>query len=456
MYRLNPPASGSNKWTYERLVSFAGGRDGSYPVSGVTRESHTGIFYGTTEYGGDTTCTFEPHHWGCGTVFELAPPTSANPKWQKVLLHRFRLEKEGRFPTKTPIIVAADTLIGTTQDGGVSNFGTAYSVQFLPSALTPARDGAFRVRPATTHWVFGDNEWLPVGSDHGQWPLDVATCGDNASPNDGDDPTGSCFCPMDGAPDNGNCANFDPCRSQGTCGDDEDCDYTECDEDDLTARRVARRYDLPGSAGAPASRDLYGATQGGGDDACAGSENQGCGVIFVLKANRRGRYVEDVLYRFAGGTDGYEPIGKLTKGPDGILYGTTLWGGTSCSLNVDRGCGTVFRLTPPKRRGDAWTETILYRFTGGSDGALPAGGVIIGADGVLYGATTYGGDCTSDTRGCGTIFKLTPPDRPLGKWREVILHAFQNQDDGANPNGALMVSEHIYGTAGNVLFEIAP
>ncbi|HEY1960974.1 MAG TPA: choice-of-anchor tandem repeat GloVer-containing protein, partial [Rhizomicrobium sp.] len=113
---------------------------------------------------------------------------------------------------------------------------------------------------------------------------------------------------------------------------------------------------------------------------------------------------------------------------------------------------------PPKRRGDPWRETILHRFAGGSDGAIPAGGVMLGAGGALYGATSYGGGCPSDTRGCGTIFKLSRPMHPGGKWRETILHRFENGADGKNPDGALVRDSagHVYGTALNAIFQITP
>jgi uncharacterized repeat protein (TIGR03803 family) len=162
-----------------------------------------------------------------------------------------------------------------------------------------------------------------------------------------------------------------------------------------------------------------------------------------------------------GGSDGYWPNGELAIGPDGSLYGTTLWGGKSCPLEpvAGRGCGTVFRLTPPPRGSTTgWAETILYRFTGGQDGALPAGGVLRGLDGALYGATTNGGGCSYSSRGCGTIFKLTPSADPGQPWNETILHRFQNGSDGMSPNGPLMYDNNgaIYGTANDVVFQITP
>jgi hypothetical protein len=44
----------------------------------------------------------------------------------------------------------------------------------------------------------------------------------------------------------------------------------------------------------------------------------------------------------------------------------TVGGNTAGGKNGD---GLVFSLKPPASPGGEWTETVLYRFTGGSDGA---------------------------------------------------------------------------------------
>jgi hypothetical protein len=65
------------------------------------------------------------------------------------------------------------------------------------------------------------------------------------------------------------------------------------------------------------------------------------------------------------------------------------------------GCGVVFKLSPSSQ-GNLWTETVLHVFTGGSDGSLPTGGVVLDALGNLYGTAELGGT------GSGNVFEITP------------------------------------------------
>jgi hypothetical protein len=107
--------------------------------------------------------------------------------------------------------------------------------------------------------------------------------------------------------------------------------------------------------------------------------------------------VETVLYSFKGGSnDGLEPVAGLIFDKQGALYGTTASAGTNL--------GTVFKLTPPANGQTAWTPTVLYRFTGGSDGGDPVAVLIADDSGALYSTTIIGGID-------GTVFKLTPRDR---------------------------------------------
>jgi uncharacterized repeat protein (TIGR03803 family) len=107
--------------------------------------------------------------------------------------------------------------------------------------------------------------------------------------------------------------------------------------------------------------NLYGtAYQGGGSNR---------GTVFKLARNGSG-WIFTPLYSFTGGTDGSAPIAGVVFGRDGTIYGTTEFGGHNCGV----GCGTVFHLRPPlsvcKTVLCAWTETVLYQFSGSSDGAI--------------------------------------------------------------------------------------
>lgn len=146
---------------------------------------------------------------------------------------------------------------------------------------------------------------------------------------------------------------------------------------------------------------------------------------------------ETVVYSFRAGNDGADPFGTLIADRSGALYGTTAFGGGGSCF---AGCGTVFTLTPS---GSAYSEAILYSFRGSSanDGSGPAAGLVADASGALYGTTEYGGD----TAGNGTVFKLTPNG---SSYSETVLHRFSGGKDGTAPLGALTLDArgNLYGT----------
>lgn len=174
---------------------------------------------------------------------------------------------------------------------------------------------------------------------------------------------------------------------------------------------------------------LYGTTVSGGA--------YNSGTVFELSQSG-GVWTESVLHSFGGSGDGTFPYSVLVQSPKGKLFGTTESGGAS-------GNGTVFELT---QSGGVWTETVLYSFKGGSDGANPYDGLHWGRTGTLYGTTDYGGGsihCTYGPGGCGTVFELTQSD---GLWSETVLHSFGARGDGQNPYAAVILdkSGNLYGT----------
>jgi uncharacterized repeat protein (TIGR03803 family) len=163
-----------------------------------------------------------------------------------------------------------------------------------------------------------------------------------------------------------------------------------------------------------------------------------------------GPWIDTLLYSFHGGPDGGSPEAGVVIGTGGALYGTTYFGGGS-NVCLDTGCGAVFELAPPASPGGTWTETGIYGFTGRADGAEPNGALTVGKNGTFYGTASGGGvfPCMGQHMGCGTVFELTPPASPGGAWTETVLYSFTGQNgDGAAPFGNLIMGKNgaLYGT----------
>jgi uncharacterized repeat protein (TIGR03803 family) len=98
-----------------------------------------------------------------------------------------------------------------------------------------------------------------------------------------------------------------------------------------------------------------------------GNEILGCRTVFELSHSGSG-YSYNVVYRFAGATDGQISAGGLLLDSSGNLYGTTAIGGSHCET-TGQGCGTVYKLQPTHTI--LWSKTTLHNFAGGSDGGFP-------------------------------------------------------------------------------------
>jgi uncharacterized repeat protein (TIGR03803 family) len=173
--------------------------------------------------------------------------------------------------------------------------------------------------------------------------------------------------------------------------------------------------------------NLYGTTISGGDFLY--------GTIFVVTPTGH----ERVLYSFTGGADGIGPAGSLVRDASGNLYGTTSQGGTY-------GVGTVFELTA----GGALK--VLHSFnTDGKDGQNSWAGLVRDGSGNLFGTTLLGG-----IYGSGTVFEVT------SSGQEKVLHSFSGGPDGGLPLGNLILdaSGNLYGTTqeasngGGVVFKM--
>ena len=145
---------------------------------------------------------------------------------------------------------------------------------------------------------------------------------------------------------------------------------------------------------------------------------------------------QTILYSFTGSTDGGIPIGRLIRDSAGNLYGITSLGGDPTCS-----CGTVFQLTANG------TLNTLHSFLGGTDGSQNQGQAELGLvmiKGNLYGSASFGGITSCDGGlGCGVLFKVTLAGV------ETVLYRFTGQADGAFPQDLISdAAGNIYGASG--------
>jgi len=189
--------------------------------------------------------------------------------------------------------------------------------------------------------------------------------------------------------------------------------------------------------------NLYGTTEFGGDFFC------GCGNVYQLKPSKSGRWTVTNLYSFLGisrgGSDVSFPNSDVFVDAHGNIFGTGSGGG---DVNCNDGCGGVFELIP--QDNDTYQEQVLNIFHGGKDGEQPMGGVILDAQGNVYGTTVAGGartGCNNGGFGCGTVFEL---QKSGSKYREKIIFRF-NGSNGYQPVADIFLDSkaNLYSTTAN-------
>lgn len=170
--------------------------------------------------------------------------------------------------------------------------------------------------------------------------------------------------------------------------------------------------------------NVYGMEPYGGTPNCGWDrEELGCGALFMMTPN--GKFT--VIHNFTG-TDGMYPESGLVRDSKGNFYGAAVYGGIrSCRglgngrNNTASGCGTLFKVDV---HGNF---SVLYTFTGQSDGDSPLG-VIIDSEDNLYGIAAGGGDLQGNCCGYGTIFKLDTKTDVYS-----VLFTFTPDIPGSNP-----------------------
>jgi len=382
--------------------------DGAYnSYAGLVFDA-AGNLYGTTIYGGTSTCNLVKT---CGVVFELTPVENGN--WTEKVLHNFSSNDPlGWSPRSSLIIDAAGDLYGTTDEGGPFCSvcgGTVF--ELLPS--------------------------------NGQWkqkvlhPFQVAAGGLSPQAPLTFDAAGNLY---GTTVEGGAHYNYDGVIFE------------------LTAQiggswKYAILHSFTNSEGSsPDSKltfdkagNLYGTTSFGGayPSGCGG---YGCGTAFQLKPHANGHWTLKILHSFGKGLDGAFPVSALTLDSTGNLFGVTAQGGKKNATGPREcfayGCGTVFELI--RGKSDTWEEQIIHYFGSGNDGNLPRGDLILDNSGALDGTTVEGGPYGRGYGG-GNAFRLTPAG---SRWTETILHSFGSGTDGINPFSGMIFDQahNLYGT----------
>jgi len=370
--------------------------------------------------------------------------SAASAAWKEKVLYSFQGIPDGSLPVGAVVFDKAGNLYGATTEGGSSSCRSVAQCGTVYQLARPAKQGDPWTE--TVLYVFKGN-----ASNDGATPAGglVVVSGGNLYGTTAYGGTGNCVL-LGSKLGCGTVFEMSPPQQKGGA-------WTEAL---LYSFPTSRQGYLPaGDLVFDGTGNLYGATTfGGGKGTTCNSYYQYCGAVFELSPpkTKGGKWTEKVLHGFAGGTDGANPNGGLLLDGKGVIYGTTVWGGsTTCQ---GPGCGTAFELKPPAKIGGAWTEKILHRFTDGKDGAGPNGGLIFDAKRSLYGTGGGGGN------GFGVVFQLTEA-KQSGRWIETVLYSFQGGADGRGPSAPVTLdsSGNLYGTTnaegthfGGTFFRLGP
>lgn len=361
------------------IYSFAGAGSGSFPDMSLVSDS-AGNLYGGTQAGGEF-CG----NYGCGTIFELVRNKTS---WTYKVIYNFTGHADGGSPNASLALDSQGNLYGVCSTGGDNYKGNVFE-------LSPTPGGG---------WTFSVLYSFTDGSDGGYPSGGVIL-----------DKTGNLY----GTTYSG--GTLSECSGAG-CGVVFELSpglggtWTESVLHSFTETEGA----LPGSELVFGAKGvLYGTTSAGGTSTnCLGSPANGCGTVFRLVPSG-GSWTETTLHSFDA-ADGALPQGVTYHG--GKLYGTTIVGGRYS-------WGTVFELTPTRSGA---TFEVIHNFGSGSDATQPTGAVFFGKKGNVYGSASRGGNLACNGYGCGAIFELKPNG---GSWTESILYQFTGGNDGAQPYG---------------------
>jgi uncharacterized repeat protein (TIGR03803 family) len=364
------------------------GGDGATPVAALI-SGRDGSLFGTTQSGGD-------HN--VGTLFRLSPTGSG----YSVLYHFGNSSIDGRQPLSALVQGLDGALYGAAPDGGYNSAGTLFKINQDGSGYAPLHSFGFLV---------GEDGSQPIGLLQGTDGMLYGITQDSYNVGSGTiiqlDTSGGNYHLLYSFTNNLTGAGPQAALIQGSdgflygttaYGGSNSMGVVFKVGTDANGYAVLHNFgsdplDGFGSPAAPLVQGvdgmLYGTTQYGGTN--------NAGAIFKVSTTGTSY---SVLHGFRAAFfgDGQSPNG-LVQGTDGALYGTTLYGGTNSDSLHAQGDGTLFKINT-----NGSDYTILYHFGGApNDGINPQAGLIQAAGGLFYGTTAAGG-----AQGLGTVFRYGP------------------------------------------------
>jgi uncharacterized repeat protein (TIGR03803 family) len=368
--------------TFNVIHNF-GGSDGANPLTGFTVDAARNM-YGTTENGGAS---------DAGAVFKLT--ASGN---ETVLYSFTGGPTDGCNPVGGLLLDKLGNLYGTTGWCGSSGTGTIFKV---------SRDGTEKVL-----YNFGKQEGATPQS---SLVMDAA---------------GNLYGTTTAGGSAGNGTVFELARPKKQGGSwIEKVLYSFGSGTDGAVPLAGVTFDAAGN--------LYGTTSVGGANSF--------GTIFQL-VRSKSTWIENILYNFQDADDGGTPYAGLIIDHAGNLFGGATSGGTGAG-------GTIFELAPSKK---GWKYTVLYSISGWSVSG-PFRDLMLDASGNLYGTTHCDGADSS-----GTVYKLT---HSKGTWTYTLLYSFTGGTDGLYVFSNLVLDKqgNLYGTTNQgganslgVIFKVTP
>jgi hypothetical protein len=316
VFSLSQNASGD--WIETTIYNFKGAPDG-FIVSGLAYIDARGDLYGTTRSGGTgRACLYESS--GCGTVFELQPPSQPSGSWKESILHSFLgTPTDGAVPTSS-LVPRGNSLYGTTELGGASarcpyitGCGTIYKIALSDSGSSERLVYSFSVSDS-------QNDGALPGQilDGGNGKLYGVTA------YGGGGGTGmKCEVEVNGPY---GCGTLYSIPFNGG---------KKMHDTILHAFTGTPDGQQPNSISGNAASGFYGLTQYGGSAVC--NTQFGCGTIFAI-ARSGSKWNESLLHSFVG-SDGAYPNGPV------LLIGSHLYATASVGGSAPCECGTLFQLT---------------------------------------------------------------------------------------------------------------